>query len=1066
MAITKKKSYFSAGIITAIFLLFCFIPAAAQATDITELAWEKTDIGNVTSVAVNEAGSLVYAAASNNGTDSIICYNAAGSLQWSQPLTGSITTIKTTQSGGYLLAITGMGDNKSYLYNSAGSLQWSKTHTETPVDCDIDISGSKLAIITENYFYGYDIAGDAIGTYPAGVGTWQQVEIDPDFVILSKNVNTTITKYQFNSSEAWPNELHTCFGFAGWDNRIPITTTNSGNFSINITNVTGHADGDVFLPESYTHDLSDIRFGYDNTTELQYEDITSTFDPEEWAQATSSASWLTRRSHTSVVFDNKIWVMGGFRGTMLNDVWYSSDGITWTQATSSAGWTARAGHTSVVFDNKMWVIGGGTYDVWYSSDGVTWVQATSSAGWTVRNGHASVVFDNKMWVIGGGTNDVWYSSDGATWTEATSSAGWTGRQYFPAVVFDNKIWVMGGYASPYLNDVWYSSDGITWTEATSSAGWSARYAHSGVVFDNKMWIMGGYSTTHLHDIWYSSDGVTWTLGTGAADWSVRYWHTSVVYNDKVWILGGNNGGYLNDVWYSDSESTSNLYQYNIESFSNSSTIYLYFNNPNATAVTITGIETNESFSGTVSTTETVSTSTITEYQAQKSHTGNVVAMSLPEAGDYIGVSTDSYIYHQQITESGFGSTYSANTIGTSYDVATSDSGAYSVEGRSTNADIYTQIASKTGTYSTGGNVLHTTIAQANSLWSAAGSADGKVYIFSKEDSSSWYLDNSTSSGDSILDLVMSWRGEYIAIARNSGLQYFETASSTEEPTPTPTATTGSEVWFTVYVMKNGQPYLYQPVTVSQYTNSTYTEIYSGQTDSEGKYVCQLSAGQRYRFNINDEKSETFEIQSTNLYQVINILTSSVTATTEFSARYNATTEKIEFEYYDYKDGGDHTGQLRLKIYRTDTWEQTGNYLYDYDDPFAWIPDYEIQDFARFTMVQGVVNEIPVPDPNTNYKIEMEAYRSDGGTVKNHFFIATGSQIINLPIDSTISNVLFSCFLILLGGLFGYASSARGALVVAFSAAFFVYIGWLSIPWYWVIIAIMIAILAGFAKRRI
>jgi hypothetical protein len=118
------------------------------------------------------------------------------------------------------------------------------------------------------------------------------------------------------------------------------------------------------------------------------------------------------------------------------------------------------------------------------------------------------------------------------------------------------------------------------------------------------------------------------------------------------------------------------------------------------------------------------------------------------------------------------------------------------------------------------------------------------------------------------------------------------------------------------------------------------------------------------------------------------------------------------------------------------------------------------------MVQGVVNEIPVPDPNTNYKIEMTADRSDGGTVKNHFFVATGSQIINLPIDSTISNVLFSCFLILLGGLFGYASSARGALVVAFSATFFVYIGWLSIPWYWIVIAIIIAILAGFAKRRI
>jgi hypothetical protein len=30
----------------------------------------------------------------------------------------------------------------------------------------------------------------------------------------------------------------------------------------------------------------------------------------------------------------------------------------WTQATDSAGWSGRCNHTSVVFDNKMWVIGG------------------------------------------------------------------------------------------------------------------------------------------------------------------------------------------------------------------------------------------------------------------------------------------------------------------------------------------------------------------------------------------------------------------------------------------------------------------------------------------------------------------------------------------------------------------------------------------------------------------------------------------------------------------------------------------------------------------------------------
>jgi len=137
-----------------------------------------------------------------------------------------------------------------------------------------------------------------------------------------------------------------------------------------------------------------------------------------WTQATSSASWSTRSYHTSVVYDNKMWIIGGYGVSgPKNDVWYSSDGITWTQATSSASWSARDSHTSVVYDNKMWVIGGyasSSYknDVWYSINGITWTQAPS-APWSARCFHTSVVYDNKMWVMGGAIsggskNDVWF----------------------------------------------------------------------------------------------------------------------------------------------------------------------------------------------------------------------------------------------------------------------------------------------------------------------------------------------------------------------------------------------------------------------------------------------------------------------------------------------------------------------------------------------------------------------------------------------------------------------------------------------------------------------------------
>ena len=119
-------------------------------------------------------------------------------------------------------------------------------------------------------------------------------------------------------------------------------------------------------------------------------------DGSTWVQATGDAAWSGRNEHTSVVFDNKLWVLGGYSSGYKNDVWYSEDGVTWTQATSDAGWSGRDNYTSVVFDDKLWVIGGDPKDdVWYSEDGENWTLATSSAGWSTRNRHSSVIFDNK-----------------------------------------------------------------------------------------------------------------------------------------------------------------------------------------------------------------------------------------------------------------------------------------------------------------------------------------------------------------------------------------------------------------------------------------------------------------------------------------------------------------------------------------------------------------------------------------------------------------------------------------------------------------------------------------------
>ncbi len=291
--------------------------------------------------------------------------------------------------------------------------------------------------------------------------------------------------------------------------------------------------------------------------------------------ATATVAFQYRSYHSSVVFNNKMWVIGGqtFPSFHFSDTWYSDDGISWSAATHQAAFSARAMHTSLVFSNQMWVIGGVTYDsgayhffndVWYSADGVTWTQATANAGFSPRSSHSSVVFDNKMWVIAGQgswsalKNDIWFSADGITWTQATANAGFASRSGHTSIVFDNKMWVIAGEDSSYTlkNDVWYSVDGVTWTQATANAGFSPRSSHSSVVFDNKMWVIAGQNESGcLSDAWYSTDGVTWTEADPNSGFSPREGLSSLAFGNKMWVVGGFDGSNQyypskSDVWYS------------------------------------------------------------------------------------------------------------------------------------------------------------------------------------------------------------------------------------------------------------------------------------------------------------------------------------------------------------------------------------------------------------------------------------------------------------------------------------------------------------------------------------
>ncbi len=62
--------------------------------------------------------------------------------------------------------------------------------------------------------------------------------------------------------------------------------------------------------------------------------------------ATSAANWSNRQSHTSLVYDNKMWVIGGceeLNVTYRNDVWYSVGYDRLLEVTITVCWRAKDG---------------------------------------------------------------------------------------------------------------------------------------------------------------------------------------------------------------------------------------------------------------------------------------------------------------------------------------------------------------------------------------------------------------------------------------------------------------------------------------------------------------------------------------------------------------------------------------------------------------------------------------------------------------------------------------------------------------------------------------------------
>ncbi len=150
--------------------------------------------------------------------------------------------------------------------------------------------------------------------------------------------------------------------------------------------------------------------------------------------------WVPRQGFSLNVFNGMLWLIGGTGSEIIsdkkstwsrhhdfNDVWHSADGVNWIKVNAPIPWQGRSYHSSIVFNDKLWIIGGAVdaqtgsrdilCDVWYTEDGSHWNRVTDSVVLETYSGNLGMEFQSKMWLIGWG-RALW-STDGVNWTDAT-----------------------------------------------------------------------------------------------------------------------------------------------------------------------------------------------------------------------------------------------------------------------------------------------------------------------------------------------------------------------------------------------------------------------------------------------------------------------------------------------------------------------------------------------------------------------------------------------------------------------------------------------------------------------
>jgi FlaG/FlaF family flagellin (archaellin) len=425
-------------------------------------------------------------------------------------------------------------------------------------------------------------------------------------------------------------------------------------------------------------------------------------------------------------------------------------------------------------------------------------------------------------------------------------------------------------------------------------------------------------------------------------------------------------------------------------------------------------------------------------------TGVIQYMDFPESGEWLAVAAattsspvNGYVHHIYVPASGFSTTYTAQTTGNSYDLKAADGCAFSIDAREITIEINRLDGIPVGTYTTGGSLTSVDIAMKNGLWAVAGSTDGKFYVFSKDATSGWYQDYASDSEDSVTCVAMSWRGEMVVVGRIDGsVLMYPTGGGTEDDDDDTTDTTFPAQ---ITVFQDGRLAVGKTVVIEKSETSnpyTWTAYATEQTDAQGKVVIpDADNGAFYKLTV-DEKETVYAASSTSPQFTISVMTPIINGQWEFEAIYDEDTNIITGSYTDVEPAQ----SITIRIVNTNTKQLVAQQTV----------------YGNNQLIVTVAG-----NPEHVYKVDVDAVRFTGNQIRMSKIVHTAS-IYNIPLgdlDVHMKNAIFTLIIMAVGGLFSYAHSTKGGLLLVALAGGFALFGFTTVSYAMIGIAGFVAIIS-------